>query len=137
VDISNVDLKRMKGHEISADHIHTKMVYLTGPMFFVTKDKLNDELEKIKDAENIIFSMRAVTTIDLSTASVFKEIISLYLENNVKILFCGVQSDVKALLDRIGLSELVGEENFYWDAIGAIKSLEKYAAAEILPVKEI
>lgn len=125
IDVSSIDLKRMQGHKISADHKYTKMVYITGPMFFVTKDKLNESLDQIIDVENIIFSMRAVTTIDLSAASTFKEKISLYLENNVRILFCGVQSDVKIMFDRIGLSTLVGEENYYWDAIGAIKSLEK------------
>lgn len=125
IDVSSIDLKRMQGHKISADHKYTKMVYITGPMFFVTKDKLNESLDQIIDVENIIFSMRAVTTIDLSAASTFKEKISLYLENNVRILFCGVLSDVKIMFDRIGLSTLVGEENYYWDAIGAIKSLEK------------
>ncbi|MDD2493636.1 MAG: SulP family inorganic anion transporter [Tissierellia bacterium] len=125
IDVSSIDLKRMQGHKITADHKYTKMVYITGPMFFVTKDKLNESLDQIIDVENIIFSMRAVTTIDLSAASTFKEKISLYLENNVRILFCGVLSDVKIMFDRIGLSTLVGEENYYWDAIGAIKSLEK------------
>lgn len=124
VDISNVDLKRMKGHDISADHTYTKMVYLTGPMFFVTKDKLVESLIQINDAKNIIFSMRAVTSIDQSAISVFKESVTKFVQDDVHVLFCGVQPDVKTMFDRAGLTSRVGEENFYWDAIGAIKSLE-------------
>jgi len=124
IDISNVDLKRMRGHDITADHTYTSMVYLTGPLFFVTKDKFIQALEQINDAKNIIFSMRAVTTIDQSAVTEFKEIVSKFAENNVNILFCGVQPDVKEMFDRSGLTAKIGEDSFYWDAIGAIKSLE-------------
>lgn len=128
VDISDVDLKRMKGHDISVDHTYTKMVYLTGPMFFVTKDKLVESMMQINDAKNIIFSMRAVTSVDQSAIGAFKEIIMNFMKDDVNILFCGVQPDVKTMFDRSGLTSRVGEENFYWDAIGAIKSLENCEA---------
>ena len=124
IDISNVDLKRMRGHDITADHTYTKMVYLTGPLFFVTKEKFVQTLDQINDAKNIIFSMRAVTTIDQSAVTEFKEIVSRFSESNVNILFCGVQPDVKEMFDRSGLIAKIGEDSFYWDAIGAIKSLE-------------
>lgn len=124
IDVSEVDLKRMIGHDISADHTYTKMVYLTGPMFFVTKDKLIQAIGQINDAKNIIFSMRAVASIDESVVSEFGKIVSKFAENNVQVLFCGVQADVKTMFDRVGLTSKLGENCFYWDAIGAIKSLE-------------
>lgn len=127
IDVSDVDLKRMCGHDICTDHTYTKMVYLTGPLFFVTKDKLFEAVGQLNDARNIIFSMRAVTSIDESVVSEFMEIVSKYAENNVKILFCGLQPDVKTMFDRVGLTSKLGEESFYWDAIGAIKSLEVIA----------
>ncbi len=129
IDISNVDIKRMRGHEITADHTYTKMVYLTGPLFFVTKDKFTKTLENLQDTKNIIFSMRAVTSIDQSAVTEFKELAENFKENDVNILFCGVQSDVKEMFDRSKLTELVGEDNFYWDAIAAIKSLEEKEVA--------
>ncbi|MDF2677220.1 MAG: SulP family inorganic anion transporter [Bacillota bacterium] len=129
IDISQVDIKRMRGHDITADHTYTKMVYLTGPLFFVTKDKFTKTLEKLDDTKNIIFSMRAVTSIDQSAVTEFKELVESFKENDVNILFCGVQSDVKEMFDRSGLTELVGEDNFYWDAIAAIKSLEEKEVA--------
>lgn len=125
IDISNIDLKRMAGHDITADHTFTKMVYLTGPLFFITKDKFSQAINQIYDAKNIIFSMRAVTSIDHSAVGEFKDITSIFAKNNVNIIFCGVQPDVKEIFDRSGLTAIIGEDNFYWDAVGAIKSLER------------
>lgn len=125
IDMSNVDLKRMRGNEITADHTYTKMVYLTGPLFFVTKDKFAKTIDQIRDAKNIIFSMRAVTSIDQSAVTEFKEIAEQFKSENVNILFCGVQPDVKEMFDRSGLTAIVGDEYFYWDAIAAINSLEE------------
>ena len=123
IDVSNIDLGRMKDNYITNDHAYTKMVYLTGPLFFLTKDKFSQSIKEIEDAENIIFSMRAVTSIDQSAISAFKEIVSEFTENNVNVLFCGVQPDVREIFDRSGLTKQIGEDGFYWDAIAAIKSL--------------
>nr|WP_312577585.1 SulP family inorganic anion transporter [Sedimentibacter sp.] len=124
IDVSDVDLNRMNGHEISTDHTYTKMVYLTGPLFFVTKDKLIQAVGQLNNAKNIIFSMRAVTSIDESVVCEFEKIVSNYSNDNVKVLFCGVQDNVKTMFDRVGLTDMLGENSFYWDAVRAIKSLE-------------
>lgn len=130
IDISSVDLNRIQGHNISVDHTYTKMVYLTGPLFFVTKDRLKQAMEQLRDGKNIVFSMRAVTSVDQSAVSEFREMITEFEKNNVRVLFCGVQPDVKTMLDRSGLTAMIGEDNFYWDAIGALKALENYEMVE-------
>jgi SulP family sulfate permease len=124
IDVSDVDLNRMSGHDISTDHTYTKMVYLTGPLFFVTKDKLIQAVGQLNDAKNIIFSMRAVTSIDESVVCEFEKIVSKYSKDNVNVLFCGVQDNVKVMFDRVGLTSKLGESSFHWDAVRAIKSLE-------------
>ncbi len=124
IDVSDVDLNRMSGHDISTDHTYTKMVYLTGPLFFVTKDKLIQAVAQLYDVKNIIFSMRAVTSIDESVVCEFEKIVSNYSSDNVNVLFCGVQENVKTMFDRVGLTDKIGEDSFYWDAVQAIKSLE-------------
>lgn len=124
IDVSPVDLKRIKGHEFSMDHMNTKIIYLTGPLFFITREKLKSLVAHAEDTENIIISMRAVTTIDESAVSEFKEIVSKILKNNTNVLFCGIQPSVKEMLDRSGLTELVGNDLFFWDAIEALKNLE-------------
>ena len=131
VDVSPVDLKRIKGHEIASDHTSTKIVYLTGPLFFVTKEKLKQLTEHAEDAENIIISMRAVTSIDESAVSEFKYVVNNISGCNTRILFCGIQDNVKEMFDRSGLTDLIGEDYFFWDAIGALKFLNVIQTEEL------
>ena len=124
IDVSPVDLKRIRGHEFSVDHMNTKIVYLTGPLFFMTREKLKSLIAHAADTENIIISMRAVTSIDESAVGEFKDVVGKILENNTKVLFCGVQPSVKEMFDRSGMTEIIGNDLFFWDAIEALKDLE-------------
>lgn len=124
IDASSVDIKRIKGHGVSENHINTKIVYLTGPLFFVTREKLKSLAEYACNTENIVISMRAVTTIDESAVSEFKEVVNIITGSGTNILFCGIQPNVKEMFDRSGMTELVGNDLIFWDAIEALKYLE-------------
>lgn len=131
IDVSPVDLKRIKGHEVSADHMSTKIIYLTGPLFFITREKLKQITVHATNTENIIISMRAVTTIDESAVSEFKDVIGNINKSNINILFCGIQPNVKEMFDRSGITDLIGEDLIFWDAIEALKYLEIIQTQEI------
>ncbi len=124
IEVSPVDLKRIKGHEIACDHTNTKIVYLTGPLFFITKEKLKQLVYHSMNTENIIISMRAVTSIDESAVSELKEVVNKISGKNTTILFCAVQGNVKDMFDRSGLTDLIGVDYFFWDAIEALKYLK-------------
>ncbi len=124
IDASPVDIKRIKGHEVSENHVNTKIVYLTGPLFFVTREKLKLLAEYARNTENIVVSMRAVTTIDESAVSEFKEVVNIITGSGTNILFCGIQPNVKEMFDRSGMTELVDNDLIFWDAIEALKYLE-------------
>jgi len=124
INASPVDMNRIKGHECSTDHSNTKIIYLTGPLFFMTSQKLNQISAHAEDVQNIIISMRAVTTIDESAIGEFKQIINRFNESDKTILFCGLQANVKDMFDRSGLTNIIKEELFFWDAIEALKYLQ-------------
>lgn len=124
IDVSPVDLKRIKGHEVSADYAATKIIYLTGPLFFVTSDKLRSLVEYAKDNENIIISMRAVTSIDETAVIEFKDVVSKIKNSSTAVLFCGIQPNVREMFSRAGMMELISDELIFWDAIEAFKYLE-------------
>lgn len=124
IDVSPVDLNRISGHEVSDNCASTKIVYLTGPLFFINRDKLKSLVYHAAGSENIIISMRAVTTIDESAVIEFKEIVSKLYNNKTNVLICGLQPSVKEMFDRAGVNELIGDELIFWDAIGAFKYLE-------------
>jgi SulP family sulfate permease len=124
IDVSSVDLKRIIGHDVSANNSNTKIIYLTGPLFFITREKLKSLVLYSADAENIIISMRAVTTIDESAVIEFKDVINKIYNNRINVLLCGIQPCVKDMFDRAGITELIGNDMMFWDAIGAFKYLE-------------
>ncbi|MEL7649023.1 MAG: SulP family inorganic anion transporter [Sedimentibacter sp.] len=131
IDVSPVDLKRIKGHEVSSDYVNTKIVYLTGPLFFITRDKLEQLTVHGIDTENMIISMRAATSIDESAVGVFKEVVGKLKSSGTLVIFCGVQDNVKEMFDRSGLTEIIGEECFFWDAIESLRYLNIIQTEEI------
>jgi SulP family sulfate permease len=131
IDVSEVDLKRIKGHDCAVDQNNTKIVYLTGPLFFITREKLKQLADHITDTDNLIISMRAVTTIDESAVSEFKDVVNNILKNNTRVLFCGIQPNVKEMFDRAGLTDIIGNDLIFWDAIEALKFLKIIQTEEL------
>lgn len=130
IDVSPVDLKRIKGHELAGDYVNTKIIYLTGPLFFITREKLKLLIGHSDNTKNIIISMRAVTTIDESAISEFKDVINKIYKNDTNVLFCGIQPSVKEMFDRSGMTEIIREEFIFWDAIEALKYIEVILAED-------
>ncbi|MDD6825979.1 MAG: SulP family inorganic anion transporter [Oscillospiraceae bacterium] len=130
IDISDVDHKRLKkaGHELSTSMTDTKLVYLAGPLFFGTQEKLTDCLSQLEGANSIVFSMRGVPMIDDSAIGELEGLFETYTAKNVNILFSGVQPRVRGTLERAGFIEKIGEDRFYWDAVQALAYLDEQSA---------
>lgn len=108
-----------------------KVVYLTGPLFFGTQAQLTHALESLsEETSGLIFSMRGVPYIDYSAIGELSDIVTQQREKGVQVLFCGVQPNVKQEMQKAGLVDLVGEQNYLWDAITAIKVLEGIAVTD-------
>lgn len=130
IDISDVDKKRLRsaGHELSSSMAGTKLVYLAGPLFFGTQEKLTECLSQLDGAASIVFSMRGVPMVDDSAIAELEELFDTYTKNNVNILFSGVQPRVRGTLERAGFIEKVGEERIFWDAVQALAFLDEQSA---------
>lgn len=127
---SDVDEKRLKGKVNSQHHEEFKVVYLSGPLFFGTQEKLISALAELEGAKQIILSMRGVPTADDISLGELEELYKQFGERGTQISFCGVQQAVSEMMDRAGFRERIGEEHFYWDAVAAIKALESDRVAE-------
>lgn len=126
VNVSSVDTKKTEEKGIVGSYKYTKIVYLSGPMFFGTKDKLTKALDEIsEDTCDIIFSMRGVPSIDMSAVEELLEICESFKEKGVRVMFSGVDEKVYRTLSKMHFVEKIGEENFHWDAVAAIKVIEK------------
>ncbi|MDO5558810.1 MAG: SulP family inorganic anion transporter [Oscillospiraceae bacterium] len=127
VCVSDVDSRRLSkaGHDLAVPLENTKLVYLTGPLFFGTQDKLTAVLGELDDADSIVFSMRGVPMIDDSAIAELEMLFDRYTDEGVSIMFSGVQERVKNTMRRAGFVDNVGEDSFCWDAVSAISLLEK------------
>jgi SulP family sulfate permease len=127
VEISDVDTEKLEqaGVITEANHEKTKLVYLTGPLFFGTQEKLPAVLKELKKNNAIVFSMRGVPIIDDSAIGELDAIYDYCKKKNIILLFCGVQPRVKATMARAGFVDKISEKRFCWDAIEAIKIIEK------------
>ncbi len=45
-------------------------------------------------------------------------------KNNASVLICGLQPRVKEMFDKAGITDLIGEDLFFWDVIEAFKYLD-------------
>ncbi len=119
VDTSKIDVEKpdnLKG---------TKVVYITGPLYFGTSTKLGEKLHALEKehGDKIIFSMRGVPVADISGIQTLTEICTALTEENVEIYFSCVQPQVEEMLTRCGLLEKYGKERFFWSTDKALIKL--------------
>jgi SulP family sulfate permease len=104
---------------------NTKVVYVDGSLFFGSQDMITREVEKLlnKKTERIIFSLRGVSTIDHSSVDEFTSIVEMCKKHHIEVLFCGVQSGVKSMFDRLEFTTVLGEKAFFSSVVTALESL--------------
>ncbi len=122
--VSDIDQRRINSDHYSDKLAKSKVVYLTGPLFFGTQEKLIESLSELTDAKHIILSMRGVPTADDISLGELENLYNQLREKGTQILFCGVQNSVSEMMDRASFKERIGTEYFHWDAVAAIKALE-------------
>lgn len=123
IDISDVDDERL-GYKGNNTHKGIKIVYLAGPLFFGTQEQLTFALDELTDLRAVVFSMRGVPNIDDSAIGELEAIYDEYSKKGIKVLFCGVQIQVKKTMGRAGFCDKIGEDKFLWDAVTAIEKLD-------------
>lgn len=125
VSVQNVDTKKLSHLNLQGDYQYTKLVYLTGPMFFGTQDTLRTEIHKMFNYQEVIISFRAVPSVDVNALDEFSELYNEFKENGITLLVCGLQPEVRRMFERYGMIEKIGEENIFTDAVASIQYLEE------------
>ncbi len=127
INLSDIDPARFASNDLHTqyDHGKTKVVYLTGPVFFTTTEKIKMEMSQLTDLDYIIFSMRGVPLLDATGTQLFSELNESFKAQGTTVLFSGLQPKVKHLMERSGLTETVGKENFFWSVEQGIMAIEK------------
>lgn len=131
IDSKDVDVNQLEVYNSSDEENKvTKVVYLTGPVFFTTAEKISQEIIRLDQIECVIFSMRGVPLIDTTGIQVLSEICDTLKRQGTEVLFASVQPKVKDMMERSGFISNWGKEKFFWSAKQAI--LAREAPLEII-----
>lgn len=122
INISRVENDKLRDSDenVEASHKNSVVMYITGSMFFGNCSKINDAISELEGYDEIIFSLRGVSAMDISCAQNLYEICGELKESGVKLSFCGIQPSVKEVMQRAGVVDLVGEHCFYWSVDKAL-----------------
>ena len=127
VNLSDIDPARLaaNGIDVKYNHDKTKVVYLTGPVFFTTTERIKAELEGLEEMDYVIFSMRGVPLVDTTGTQFFEEMHELLASQGTKVLFAGVQPKVMNYMERSGIVEKVGQKHFFWSVEQSLLAIDK------------
>lgn len=124
VAVSKVDTDKLADKGIESDHKGTRVLYLTGPLFFGTQDMLTNKIHELGNFSDLVLSMRGVPNIDDSAINELDSIYTELSERGINMVFTGVCPTVMGKMEQAGFSEKIGNDSFYWDAVQAFKGIE-------------
>jgi SulP family sulfate permease len=127
IDIQDVDADklRQKGIETAGQCSHVRVAFLTGPIFFAATGNFNEAFRYLGDTHALILSMRGVSFIDTSGLEALMQLYERIHKQGGTLMFAGVHENARTMMERGGLVEKIGEQNFFWSSDQAIVEAEK------------
>ncbi|EOS7925153.1 SulP family inorganic anion transporter [Enterococcus hirae] len=100
ISVETIDWERMDLPETKKLDNWT-VVYISGPLFFMSAEKLKNTLADLNQKEGIIFSMRGVPSIDLTARAVFDEFQEKAEVREQTIIYTSLQPEVEKQLQHL------------------------------------
>lgn len=93
-----------------------------GSLFFGAIERFKDAMRSVeKKPRVLILRMRHVHTIDASGLHTFNELLDATQRRGIALIISAAKPDVRALMDRTGFTERLGEQNFCPDIFCALE----------------
>lgn len=139
-DVSNVNISKMDASEESEDgnfdfmeenkKIKTpknvQIYEINGPFFFGAADKFFDALKSLGSKTNtLIIRMRNVPAMDATALHAFRRMIDLCEHKKIRLIISGINTQPQSVLDKAGITEKIGKNEFFEYIEDAIKASEK------------
>ncbi len=127
IEIQDVDIDRLKQRGIDTEGKckRARVAFLTGPLFFAAVGQFNEAFSNLKETHTLILSMRGVSLIDTAGLEALHKLHERLHQQGGTLMFAGIHENVCNIIERGGLKELIGAENFFWSSDQAIVEAEK------------
>ena len=127
IDVQEVDIERLKqkGIETEGKCKHVRVAFLTGPLFFAATGQFNEAFQNLGDTHALILSMRGVSLIDTAGLEAIQRLHERLHKQNGTLMFAGVHDNARQMMERGGLVQAIGAENFFWSSDQAIVEAER------------
>lgn len=126
INTSDIDESKLEINGLTPQKYHkkTKVIYLTGPVFFTTTEKMSQEMATLGEIDHLIFSMRGVPLMDTTGVQFVSELCEQLETTGATVLFAGVQPKVMTFMNRSGFVQKLGSHKFFWDVQEALAFME-------------
>ncbi len=127
ITVQDVDIRRLrqKGIETAGRCKHVRVAFLTGPLFFAATGQFNEAFANLKETHALILSMRGVSLVDTAGLESINRLYERLHKQGGTLMFAGVHDNVRNMMERGGLVDLIGKKNFFWSSDQAIVEAER------------
>lgn len=126
IDVQDVDADklRQRGIETEGKCQHVRVAFLTGPLFFAATGQFNEAFRNLGDTHALILSMRGVSLVDTAGIESIHRLHERLHQQGGTLMFAGVHDNARMMMERGGLVDAIGAENFFWSSDQAIVEAE-------------
>ena len=127
IDVQDVDVEKLRQRGIQANGAcsHVRVAFLTGPLFFAATGSFNEAFADLDSTHALILSMRGVSLIDTAGIESIHRLHERLHRQGGTLMFAGVHENARQMMERGGLLQTIGEENFFWSSDQAIVEAER------------
>lgn len=124
VTVAEVDPDKLDETDVDPEKLkYTCVVYISGPLYFGTCNKLEEKISALGENYNVIFSMRGVTVADISGIEALHEYCERLISSGIMVYFSCVQPPVMDMIERCGLKERFKDDMFFWSTDRAFRHI--------------
>lgn len=122
INYEKVDMKRIRNTDetIAKEFDNAIVAYMTGSILFANTQAIEEIEAHTRAYDTILLSMRGVSYMDISGAIAFMHVLEDLRKERKRIILCGVPSKTMTMLQRSGIYDMLGEDNFYWSVERAL-----------------
>ncbi len=122
IAVEDVDYSRLDSEPASGSK-NWAIVYITGPAFFMNADTIREKLDSLTDRDHIVFSLRGVPMADVTAVGILMDYYKSATEQGKEIIFSSIQPAVMKIFTRAGLTDIAGENSFYFSVDKVLNEL--------------